>query len=310
MRKLTFRDLAIKVLEKSNIPLTAEGIWEYAVANNMDILKQSIGKTPWRTIKSRIYVDIKNNPDTPFIKIDSKPKTFYLKKLAGDIELKDLEKKAIEIIEKPKQKKYSEREVHPFLVYFANTYLDANCKTIKHERSSKKRYTKWLHPDIVGVNFPIEDWSKEVLDFGLVAGRGNLITLFSFELKLELNFSNLRESYFQAVSNSSWSNYGFLVATKVLRDDEFEYELARLSTAFGIGIIKLDIDDPDSSEVLFDARLKEDLDWETINKLAQENRDFKEFIVRVKNDLTTKEIRKESYDKVLEIEALEKIIKK
>jgi hypothetical protein len=33
-------------------------------------------------------------------------------------------------------------------------------------------------------------------------------------MKKELNFSNLRESYFQAVSNSSWANEGYLVTAE------------------------------------------------------------------------------------------------
>lgn len=307
MKKITFLELAEKVLEKAKKPLTSEGIWEFAVDHKMDLLKQSAGKTPWRTIKAKIYVDIKNNIESPFIKIDSKPKTFFLKKIVGEWSLKEIEKKVEEAVKTSEKPKYSERDVHPFLVYFANTYLQAYSKTIKHERSSKKRYTKWLHPDIVSVYFPIDDWSEEVLDFGLATG-SNLITLYSFELKLELNFSNIRESFFQAVSNSSWANEGYLVATKISADDEFLYELSRLSTAFGIGIIKLDVYDPDSSEILYPAESRDELDWETINKLAKENRDFKEFVIRVKNDLTTKEIRKESYDKFLETEELTKIV--
>jgi hypothetical protein len=40
-------------------------------------------------------------------------------------------------------------------------------------------------------------------------------------LKKDLNFSNLRESYFQAVSNFSWANEGYLVAVEIDTDKEF-----------------------------------------------------------------------------------------
>ena len=74
-------------------------------------------------------------------------------------------------------------------------------------------------------------------------------------------------------------------------------ELKRLTTSFGIGIIKLDIEEPDSTEVLFPARYRTDLDWDTINKLAEGNADFRDFILRVKNDLSSKEVRKEKYER-------------
>lgn len=88
------------------------------------------------------------------------------------------------------------------------------------------------------------------------------------------------------------------------------FELKRLSTSFGIGIIKIDVEDPDSSEILFPAKFKTELDWDTINKLAGENVDFKEFIKRIKNDLSSKEVRKEKYDQVYNVEKLREMIKK
>ena len=73
-------------------------------------------------------------------------------------------------------------------------------------------------------------------------------------------------------------------------------ELKRLTTSFGIGIIKLYIEEPDSTEVLFPARYRIDLDLDTLNKLAEDNADFRDFILRVKNDLSNKEVRKEKYE--------------
>ena len=55
---------------------------------------------------------------------------------------------------------------------------------------------------MVGVYFLIEDWEAEVANFAKEIGFTAVI-LFSYEIKKELNFNNLRESFFQAVSNSS-----------------------------------------------------------------------------------------------------------
>ncbi|GIV44640.1 MAG: hypothetical protein KatS3mg035_1763 [Bacteroidia bacterium] len=93
------------------------------------------------------------------------------------------------------------------------------------------------------------------------------------------------------------------VAAEVSEEEEFRSELSRLSSSFGIGILKLNLDDPHSSEIIFPAKYREALDWETINKLTM-NSDFKEFISTVKIDITSKKIHKGEYDPVLQIETL------
>ena len=59
---------------------------------------------------------------------------------------------------------------------------------------------------------------------------------------------NYRESFFQAVSNSSWANEGYLVAAEIIQDDELLSELECLSIAFGI--IQLDITDIDALNIV------------------------------------------------------------
>jgi len=309
MNKLTFKELTKKILEEEKRPLTVEEIWESALKKGYDKFCGTQGKTPWRTIGAQIYVDIRDNQDSPFVKIDSKPRKFFLKTLVSNTELKEIEEKERGKVEGPKKLKYSERELHPFLTYFAYAYMSVYTKTIYHEKSNKKKYSQWLHPDMVGVYFPIEEWKSEVMDFAREIGSPSVI-LYSFEIKRELGFHNLRESFFQAVSNSSWATEGYLVAANMDQDEELLSELKRLSTAFGIGIIKLDIDDPDSSEIILPAKHKSELDWDTINKLADENSDFRGFLKRIKIDISSKEIRKEKYDKIFEREELIRKIKK
>ena len=78
----------------------------------------------------------------------------------------------------------------------------------------------------------------------------------------------LGESFFQAVSNSSRVNEGYLAASEIAKEENF---------------------------------LKENLDWETINKIVQLNPDFKNFITRITNDIQVKEIREEEFDRILDI---------
>ena len=78
-----------------------------------------------------------------------------------------------------------------------------------------------------------------------------------------------------------------------------EYALERLSASFGIGLIVLDLTDIDSSTVLFPARPKDDLDWETMNKLCEQNDDFATFIGDVQRDYAGKKIHSSEYDSII-----------
>ncbi len=308
MEKLTFVELAIRIIEEEKKPLSATDIWEIAKTKGYDKLLHSQGKTPWATLGAQLYCNVRDHKDSPFIKVGTRPKLFHLKKLASNDELKLIEQTQDENILLPKQTEYLEKDLHSFLAYYANYYLKAYTKTIHHSKSDKKEFGEWVHPDMVGCYFPIEDWKPEVVEFGATIG-GMAIKIFSFEIKKELTFGNLRESFFQTVSNSSWANEGYLVAAEISVDEDFQTELRRLSTSFGIGVIKINIEEPDSSEILFPARINENLDWDTINKLTM-NPDFKDFLKRIKNDISSKEIRKEKYDKVCNQDDLVKIIKK
>jgi len=45
---------------------------------------------------------------------------------------------------------------------------------------------------------------------------------------------------------------------------------------YGIGFIKLDVDNPADSQVLIPAHERDEIDWDMANRLATENRDFLE----------------------------------
>ena len=125
----------------------------------------------------------------------------------------------------------------------------------------------------------------------------------------ELDFSNIRSAFFQTVSNSSWANESYLVAAEISNDSEFLEELKRLSASFGIGIIKLNVEEPDDSNIIYPAKYKTELDWDTINKLLEENPDFKEFISDINACITSNRIYTTAYDKVYEIEDLKDCFK-
>lgn len=301
---MTLKELVIKILRETGSPMSAEEIWNYAIKKEYNSLVNVNEKTPWQTIGAQIYVDMKEKHDSKFIKVGRRPTRFFM----NDLDEKKVLEKCNNDINKNDDKEktqYSERDLHKILTYYTYTYMKVYTKTIYHEKSKKKDKgaNKWLHPDLVGFNFPLNDWNKEVLELSANTG-STPIRIYSFEMKKELDFSNIREAFFQTVSNSSWANESYLVAANISNDSEFLEELKRLSAAFGIGIIKLDIEEPDDCSTIFPAKFKTELEWDTVNKLIEENPDFKEFISDINACITSNRIYNTAYDKVYSIEEL------
>lgn len=172
-------------------------------------------------------------------------------------------------------KKYLERDLHPlFCTYLRDQEIFA--KTIYHEKSSTSdKAQKWVHPDIIGVKESglFTDASK-TLQRKIDAHKS--IQLISFEMKREINTDyDLKEYFFQALSNSSWANKGYLVAFDI--NEDLRPEIERLNAAFGIGIIQLQAHSGDT-KVWYEAREKE-IDYTTLDKLCKLNSDVNEFIV-------------------------------
>ena len=159
---------------------------------------------------------------------------------------------------------------------------------------------------MVGVHLPFNDFDISTLQFQKEL-YWTAVRFFSFEMKKELDIGTLRKCYFQAVSNSSWANEGYLVALKIKDEDgSLMSELRRMNNAFGIGIIKLNAENINESEILIPAKKKE-LDWDTIEILLKKNNDFKKFLEIVKGDITLGRIaNKNNYDEVMNDEDFEK----
>jgi hypothetical protein len=314
MAKTTFWNIIERTIEKVATPLSAKEIWDKAKELGTIGDYMTTGKTPWATIAAYCYTDINNNGDSSMIiQTSERPAQFFLRKLADKIDIQKVQKqKDTEVAKKEKVeiKKFNERDLHSVLVAYAygDTHFKANLKTIYHENSSKatKGQNEWLHPDLVGVYFPFRDYKPETLEI-----QNNLsitsIKLFSFEIKISLNFGNLRQSFFQAVSNSSWANEGYLVALNIDDDPTFKDEVRRLNNAFGIGIIKLNPENVFESEIVFPSSINQEIDWDTVNRLANENSDFSDFLKLITEDCKLGKV-KSQYDKVLKLEDLTKHI--
>lgn len=207
---------------------------------------------------------------------DERPKKYYYIEKSDKEEINNY----IEIEEKNniKNENFGNKEDHLYPILIK--YLKQNNligKRINERKSSNKNESgsnKWLYPDIVAVENLIKDWDKITMecakDYYIKKTK-----IYSYEVKKIINRSNVREAYFQAVSNSTWANFGYLVATEINQNAMKELEI--LNALYGIGVIVLK-ENVSESYTYLQAKEREDLDWNIINRLVSENSDFRDFI--------------------------------
>ncbi|GAA8385750.1 COG2958 family protein [Helicobacter pylori] len=322
---MTYKELGKKVLEQAERPLSKEEIFEKACEMGLDkernggkILPHSLGSQLGEhdipNDKKQFYVANKKG-GTFFYWLKSREREFPLQETSNAKEEDDKQSECSGTAEKQKTS-FNERDLHPLLVKFLYENPDFNlqCKTIYHEKCKKTSAGKalWNYPDIVGVYFPQNDRRKnykiETLEFLHNTGQ-NSYKLFSFELKIRINLSNLKASYFQAVSNSSWANEGYLVV--FILDDEVLNELRRLNQSFGIGVIKLE-SEISNSKILLPAKERE-IDMQTLNMLIDDStEDFKPFIKDINKQIKAgfdTHVKVAGLDLVLDDEEMQKHIK-
>ncbi|WP_367696995.1 HrgA protein [Helicobacter pylori] len=240
------------------------------------------GKTPHQSVSSYIYTALNKGEELPFKKVREKPTLIALKGAVKEPVL-NIEKPGVSSAKIAHNKIAHERDLHPFLTYMAihNENLKCYTKTIFHEESSKspKGMDRWLYPDMVGVRFLHAELSNE----NLIAFSKKFDTLpvklVSFELKKEISVHNCRECYFQAISNSSWANEGYLVGRHIdTHNPQLMDLLKRLHASFGIGVIDLRTDE-DKSAILLNAKYKEKIDYTVASEISAKMKSFLKSVV-------------------------------
>lgn len=211
------------------------------------------------------------------VKIEgSRPRKYYYTEKSDEEEIETEERQIAP------QREPLERELYDGVVQFLLREVGIYCIIIDDRKSSNSQGAggnKWLHPDIVGLGDLSGNWQKRTKDYGHQFGNQRF-QLWSFEVKKKVNRYNVREAFFQAVSNSSWANRGYLVGNF---SQEALDELRILSPLHGIGIIQYNSEEAgDSNGIEIQAREKNDVDWGTVNRLLNEkNKDFDTFMENV-----------------------------
>lgn len=228
---------------------------------------------------------------------EGRPRKYYYSEKSDSAEVAAVESAAATPAAEANHSKLGEHALYPMLSQYLWEEFGVYSKRIDEKRASNKRGpngNRWLYPDMVGMEDLGADWHQEVRDC-VNQYSDKRTKLWSFEVKLLINRSNARECFFQAVSNSSWANFGYLVAAEIEGQDTLK-ELRMLFAAHGIGFIKLDVDNPADSQVLIPARERDEIEWDMANRLATENRDFLEYVKLVKQFYQTGEARAADWD--------------
>jgi len=279
---MTINDAILKSLEDLIEPQSYSDIYEHI--KSKDYYSFTKGKTPDATISALLGNFIRDG-DIRVKRIKTnKGFLYYLTQFERHLHSLD-DDKGIVVSEK-KEESYNERALHTLLSSYLK-HTSVLSKTIFHEKSrnTKDRHQKWIHPDMIGVRFTKLETSAATSLFRTV-NIGDAFQLYSYEIKKVIHTDyELKEAYFQAVSNSSWANYGYLVAFEI--SSNLHVEMERLNQSFGIGIIELRAN-PFESKVLFAAKAQK-LDYVTIDKLSKVNKDFQVFIEEVEKLLTAEE---------------------
>jgi len=287
---MTLTEAVFKSLEDINELTNYIHVFENIVSKKYYNFGES--KTPTATV-SAILGQLIRNGDTRVkrVKMPGNTYNYYLTKNESNINIETLTEAVPNTkahIERgtEKIKTYEERDLHKLL----STYLNSKkiySKTIYHEQSKSGVDSNqiWTHPDMVGFQFLKLD-TKVSQNFRKAVNTIDTFKISSYELKREINSdAELKKAFFQAVSNSSWANFGYLVALEF--SSTLYEEMQRLNDAFGIGIIKLN-SYPYQSEVLHTPK-RRDLDFKTIDKLCKMNQEFQQFIEHCEKLMTAEE---------------------
>ncbi len=255
MKKYTMLNLIDEVLSSTNEPLSYRQIWGKSLDMGLDKKWSTRGVAPEATVSGTLTRE-DSNPNSKYLLVHKSPKKYTMKKQT-DIAPQTISK-------------------HAKIIESLERYLSKNEKLSCYLKDLNPQ-DSWFCPHVIGVSYPIlkHKNSNFVLDD---FSQHKSVKFFAFSIEESLSPTNLRESFFKAVSNSSWADESFLVCQTFDKIDDMETfcdNLRALSKAYNISIIKLD-----KGGELFTHIPAQKLhaDWDTINQLCEYAREINDFI--------------------------------
>lgn len=276
-RRLTAREIASWIRERYAVETQKKLERSKSLQTDADLLQQLVAEIGAnRPAIQKRYPQVRTTED--------RPRLYFWSEVSEEVEVARTERldgvaatepELAGVLESPLR----EMQLYPRLGEYLEAEFGIYAQRIDEKRSANKRGpqgNRWLFPDVVALEDLTHDWTAEVRQCVSEAG-AQKARMWSFEVKLLLNRSNVREAYFQTVSNSSWANFAYLVSGEI-EGAETMRELRMLAALHGVGVVKLDSDNPAESQILIPARERPEIDWANCNRLASENSDFQKVI--------------------------------
>ena len=190
-----------------------------------------------------------------------------------------------EITDNKKGNEQREKKLYTRVQQYLEDVLKVHSKQVADSNKKDKVKNVWMHPDIVGMENLADKWKNEEVRELAKKTNSKKARLWSIEVKCDIDKTSVRKSFFQAVANSSWANFGYLAVENVINPKEgreVDEELSMLANLYGIGVMKIDRDNPSESKILIPAKERE-IDMVACSRLAQSNDNFKEFMGEIDN---------------------------
>ena len=278
--KKTLNSIVIEILKETGKFLTAREISEIIVEREPEFCNNKMKNTTKKTtnaLVSQLIAEIGSHyPQMQKYNVSrtaDRPKKLFFNNPNGnnDFEL------GYSKVKSTVHNKQKEHELYPKLAQYCKS-IGIDTLRIDEKKSNKtggENYNIWLHADVVGFK-DISDNYNQATKECLIEYSSERSFLYSFEVKEGIiKNCDLRKYFFQTVSNSSWANYSYLVAEGI--EEKAKEELQLLCASFNIGFIQLNQEEPEESDIVIQAP-KTDIDWNMINRIANENSDFRKYL--------------------------------
>jgi hypothetical protein len=135
-----------------------------------------------------------------------------------------------------------EEKMYPPIKNWLLKYKNIDAKILDQRTAKTKKGESgiWWYPDLIGIYYNIKKNQNHLTDIVASIGKNAgspLLDIYSFEVKIELNYYNIRKHFFQCLANSAWANKRYLIAEKI--DEKALLEFNKLSRIYNIGLIKI-----------------------------------------------------------------------
>ncbi len=131
----------------------------------------------------------------------------------------------------------TERDLDAPLIQWLGERMDVKAVALASGAGSggeESGTNEWRYPDLVGHRrYNVSPGLTQFFE----KTASPSIEVLSFEVKKELNRSNIRRFFFQTLANSAWANQRYLAAAHITEDAVEEFR--KLARSYGMGLIRI-----------------------------------------------------------------------